>query len=339
MPLGADAAVDYRSRLRRLEQVLGTPLENAPAMLLRTLASTLKNDPRVVGITSTKFIGDVGVALRAYAGFLDDWDGEGAQRFLPTSALVRELSALGFSHDDDHSTTFVRMRRQTIILYVGNGSIVVHPDFEACYDTLADGRAPMRFCEHADLLEYPRQDNGDRPVHYGIRFSFAAFDSLRRFTEKLQDASTRASRTDPDGAPGDNLSNTETSVMAKARIGQGRFRTDLLHYWQGRCAITGIDNPALLRASHIKPWSDSTDAERLDPFNGLLLAVHLDALFDRAFITFQDGGEMHVSGRLSQRERSVFGLAEQPGRLLLAVPHLEYMRHHRSRFDADGIGC
>jgi putative restriction endonuclease len=45
-------------------------------------------------------------------------------------------------------------------------------------------------------------------------------------------------------------------------------------YWGGRCPISGVDQPELLRASHIKPWADcSTDAERLDVFNGVLLAA------------------------------------------------------------------
>ena len=309
-------------------------------MLLRTLASTLKNDPRVVGITSTKFIGDVGVALRAYAGFLDSWHGEESLRLLPARILVAELAALGFSHTQAPGQIFVRMQRQEIVLYVANGSVVVHPAFEARYDILADGQAPMRFCHHAELREFPEQDTGDGPVHYGIRFGFVAIEPLRWFIEKLQVSMEFASPANPENTIGDDLRNTETetSVLAKARIGQGRFRTDLLHYWQGRCAVTGVDNPALLRASHIKPWSVSTDTERLDPFNGLLLAVHLDALFDRAFITFQDGGEMHISRRLNEREKTVFGLAEPAGKLLLAVPHLEYMRHHRSRFDADEFG-
>ncbi|MDC0682621.1 HNH endonuclease signature motif containing protein [Sorangium atrum] len=50
--------------------------------------------------------------------------------------------------------------------------------------------------------------------------------------------------------------------------------------------MTGLAVPALLRASHIKPWADcETDAERLDVYNGILLAPHLDAAFDRGFIT------------------------------------------------------
>ena len=57
--------------------------------------------------------------------------------------------------------------------------------------------------------------------------------------------------------------------------------------------MTGLAITALLRASHIKPWADcETDAERLDVYNGILLAPHLDAAFDRGFITLRDDTEV-----------------------------------------------
>jgi putative restriction endonuclease len=112
-----------------------------------------------------------------------------------------------------------------------------------------------------------------------------------------------------------------------------------LNFWQGHCALTDVGAPELLRASHIKSWRDSNDRERLNAFNGLLLAVHLDALFDRALITFQDSGEMQVSKRLSANEREVFGITSPARKLLLSAAHLEYMRHHQDRFGANEQKC
>ena len=67
-------------------------------------------------------------------------------------------------------------------------------------------------------------------------------------------------------------------------------------YWGGRCAITEVTEPRLLRASHIKPWAKcETDAERLDVYNGLLLAAHLDAAFDAGLISFTDEGAILFS--------------------------------------------
>ena len=104
---------------------------------------------------------------------------------------------------------------------------------------------------------------------------------------------------------------TEAERMVVQRVGQDVFRRGLLEYWDGRCAITGLDVPELLRASHIKPWAEcETDAERLDVFNGLLLAAHLDAAFDAGFITVGEEGRVVVSEALSAGARAVLGLEE-----------------------------
>lgn len=83
---------------------------------------------------------------------------------------------------------------------------------------------------------------------------------------------------------------TERDVLARARIGQGRFRADLVAAWRKGeiCALTGISVPEMLIASHIKPWRDSSNSERLDPMNGLLLVAHADRLFDRYLMSFQE---------------------------------------------------
>jgi hypothetical protein len=88
----------------------------------------------------------------------------------------------------------------------------------------------------------------------------------------------------------ENTSNpTERDALVKARIGQGKFRSDLVKVWQRgeKCVLTGLDVPELLVASHIKPWRESSNSERLDPMNGLLLATHADKLFDRYLMSFR----------------------------------------------------
>jgi putative restriction endonuclease len=61
------------------------------------------------------------------------------------------------------------------------------------------------------------------------------------------------------------------------------------------CRITGVENPSHLLASHCKPWRDSTNEERLDGENGLLLTPSIDHLFDRGFIGFEDSGNLIIS--------------------------------------------
>ena len=62
-----------------------------------------------------------------------------------------------------------------------------------------------------------------------------------------------------------------------------------------RYRIIGADNPIHLVASHCKPWRDSTNEERLNGENGLLLTLSIDHLFDCGFIGFEDSGRLVIS--------------------------------------------
>lgn len=108
----------------------------------------------------------------------------------------------------------------------------------------------------------------------------------------------------------DNLlaSDTQREVLMQARIGQGPFRIALLRYW-GACAVSGVSEPVVLRTSHIKPWLDASNAERLDPANGLLLAAHLDALFDAGLVTFECDGRIRISPLLAADDLRQLGLS------------------------------
>ncbi len=126
---------------------------------------------------------------------------------------------------------------------------------------------------------------------------------------------------------------TARLTLALARIGQGKFRTDLLQKWGRACAVTGVANERVLRASHVLPWSDSDNRQRLDPNNGLLLCANLDALFDAWLISFTDDGSMLVSDELDAVERNRLGVPMK----LRAAPNAElraYLAHHREKFHA-----
>lgn len=123
---------------------------------------------------------------------------------------------------------------------------------------------------------------------------------------------------------------TEAIAEVWRRVGQEVYREALLDFWEGRCAVTGLAVPELLRASHAKPWAVATDAERMDVHNGLLLAVHLDALFDRGFLTFDDTGRGILSPVLPAEAHAVLGL--RPDLTLRSVHpgHLPYLAYHRA---------
>lgn len=90
------------------------------------------------------------------------------------------------------------------------------------------------------------------------------------------------------------LLETERTALIQARRGQGKFR-DNVHDVERACRITKVARMEHLIASHIRPWRDSNNDERLDGENGLLLTPTVDHLFDKGFISFEDSGRLIVS--------------------------------------------
>lgn len=122
---------------------------------------------------------------------------------------------------------------------------------------------------------------------------------------------------------------TSKQALATARLGQGAFRSQVLNRWNGRCAVTGTQVQDAIRASHIKPWRDSNDIERLDPDNGLPLIATVDALFDAGLISFLSDGTGIVSSILSAAERKILRtddlrLTRNPN-----PPTAKYLEYHR----------
>ena len=128
------------------------------------------------------------------------------------------------------------------------------------------------------------------------------------------------------------LGATEANRLVRERIGQAKFRAALLDYWQGRCPLTNIAEPALLRASHIVPWAHCrSDFERLDVHNGLLLAAHWDAAFDAGLVSFDDGGRVLIRAGLSDDALTALRPEAAPD-LVLTARHREQLDWHRIHF-------
>ena len=87
---------------------------------------------------------------------------------------------------------------------------------------------------------------------------------------------------------------TERTALVQARRGQGIFR-DNVRSIEHACRITRVERMEHLIASHIQPWRDSSNEERLDGENGLLLTPTVDHLFDKGFISFENAGQLIVS--------------------------------------------
>jgi len=91
-----------------------------------------------------------------------------------------------------------------------------------------------------------------------------------------------------------DLADTDRQSLIIARRGQGLYKQRVMQI-ERRCRITQVENPTHLRASHSKPWRDSSNDERLDGENGLLLTPTIDHLFDRGFISFEGTGRLILS--------------------------------------------
>ncbi|MGK0269562.1 MAG: hypothetical protein ACI88H_000194 [Cocleimonas sp.] len=137
----------------------------------------------------------------------------------------------------------------------------------------------------------------------------------------------------------DDLSKSEVELLTLARIGQGKFRRNVIELWQGeKCAVTLVSIKELLIASHIKAWKDcdNTD-ERLDGANGLLLCAHVDKLFDNHLATFLPRNNRYylvLSSNLETSQLKGLGIERD---IELNTSHLDfdaldrfkvYMAHH-----------
>jgi hypothetical protein len=155
----------------------------------------------------------------------------------------------------------------------------------------------------------------------------AALDRVYKLAMSLPDAPLLRFRAETAKLP----RTTEAERLVIQRIGQNLFRNALMDYWGGRCPLTGITEPALLRASHIVPWSDCNDEQRLDVHNGLLLSALWDAAFDQGLVSFGDDGIPLASSSLSAVARQALAVDTAPALQGLREAHRVKLAEHRAR--------
>lgn len=125
-----------------------------------------------------------------------------------------------------------------------------------------------------------------------------------------------------------DLPETMREALVKARIGQGSFREEVLKIYP-ECPVTGVSMPQLLIASHIKPWRKCNNKERLDPNNGIMLAPHVDALFDKGYISFSDDGGVIINKSLEVGEVFILLGLNASKKVTLGLEAKEYVSWHR----------
>lgn len=126
----------------------------------------------------------------------------------------------------------------------------------------------------------------------------------------------------------EGLSATQRNQIIQARIGQGLFRSRVAEL-ELSCRITGINDERFLIASHMKPWSKSTNFERLDGHNGLLLTPNIDRLFDRGYLSFRNDGRPMLSRLLPDSVRMSWLAQVNSEPRGLSAGQRPYMAYHR----------
>ncbi len=201
---------------------------------------------------------------------------------------------------------------------------------------VADGGAQWFLgVEHAGVaaeLTAPRAEHA--PSNCRAAFAFATQGELRTALHRAYQLavslpSLPLARFEEEVA---QLGHTEIARITRQRVGQDIFRTALMRYWPAGCPLTGITDPALLRASHIIPWADcETDAERLDVHNGLLLSSLWDAAFDAGRVSFADDGHVLAASALDEKARAALSIDAVPT-LPLTEGHRRRLTWHRTRY-------
>ena len=124
---------------------------------------------------------------------------------------------------------------------------------------------------------------------------------------------------------------TERQGLVTSRVGQGAYRSSILYRWEYKCAVTDYSKHDLLIASHIVPWKDASNDERVDVHNGILLSPNYDALFDKHLISFENNGKIILSEVLLKSDYQKLGVDGNESIKNLSRYNNEYLERHRVR--------
>lgn len=252
--------------------------------------------------------------------------------------IVNNKHANGYEHSDLRGLVFVKMSKTGAPVY--EQPFLIHPDHVAsprwdAIKALSPTQPNVRY-KNTNVTGFPKVKGSDSKLAVALDIStrtdlpqLLALLGHRGFgaTAKLQAEMAEVEQFDAMLSSND-ITDTEREALIKARIGQGDYRQALLAYWGG-CAITDCTVPALLRASHIKPWCEATASERLDPYNGVLLTPNLDLAFDQGLITFDDQGLIRLSPGLDTDSASALHLHPHLRLRKIEPRHCSYLAWHR----------
>ena len=207
----------------------------------------------------------------------------------------------------------------------GNKAIKDHKEndkkillFQETKETYIKLEAELIFIDFEYIQTIDREGNNRR----AIQFRLQSIDS------KLTPKSTNKTKDHQEIYIPPN--ETERKGLVTTRVGQGKYRRDLIQKFEGKCAVTKTNIIEILIASHIVPWRESNDKERTDKDNGILLSPLYDALFDKHLISFQENGKILISKSIT--DKRLIALIDKNASIDISEGMKKYLQRHRALF-------
>jgi 5-methylcytosine-specific restriction protein A len=195
-----------------------------------------------------------------------------------------------------------------------------------------DKRSFVKFEAELELVDFDYYTGNDRESNErtAIKFFFKRCGkNLNYIVDQPQ--ITLAAEEEPNGYFRNTPNETERKGLITSRVGQGAYRKSILFRWNFKCAVTHYSKHEILIASHIVPWKGSSNEERLDVNNGILLSPTYDALFDKNLISFENNGKIVFSDVLSKTKYQDIGVTGKEKITNLSQFNYPYLERHREK--------
>jgi len=188
-------------------------------------------------------------------------------------------------------------------------------------------KAFIKFEAELDFLDFDFFEaidtNNNKRI--AIKFFFKRTEKYLNYESMVHEPSIPIERNFITNIPNE----TEREGLVTSRVGQGAYRKSILFRWSFKCAVTNYQGKEILIASHIVPWKDSTNEERMDVNNGILLSPNYDALFDQNLISFENNGKIILSESLSKTNYQNIGVTGTEKIRNFSADNNHYLERHR----------
>ena len=172
------------------------------------------------------------------------------------------------------------------------------------------------------------QNTENRNIYNGKNDISNIKSALNKYLKFINSGSNTESITSDLLKISNNEKNLSKKTEIETRLGQGKYRNELIELWE-KCSITEFIKTDFLIASHIKPWRISENEEKVDKYNGLLLTPNFDKLFDKGYISFESDGSIILSKFLTKTEYNKLGIFSNSKLYKVFEENKKYLKFHK----------